>query len=328
MLFYSSKLWGAFKLYATKRPYHTLRYQSTDGHVSYYQRNAGELVLSTKYEIQPIVAGKPNDHYFVVDSIYGENILIYQTNNFYNSMPFVPMGNIYYGKLGDKKIYPLSAPGYIPNLQLKDTWVSLYNGEEKAIHLKSLGNQEFDFIIKMNKKNKYLHIPNVAMLDVANVLFTDMNHERKMAIMKLNRYDKFIHPVYISEMDDTIQLCFREKILYAMVVGNNKTKIMEFKIDEKMNVSKAIVLYTSDKQDFATIECTTKENSIYFLKNIANPTTSEYYTMELTPYVLNTVTKELTSIEITSPVKIVPDSLFRMGASLFITSGDKYYVNE
>lgn len=302
-----------FKLYAVKRPFHTLRYQTSDGYLSYFQRKNAELVLSTRYEINTILTGKENDHFFVYDSAIGENIIILQMDNFYNKTNHIPDGQIYVGKLGSKDLVKKQR-GSAPRLQLVDQWYSYYYHPTKTIYYKSFNNQEFNFQVKLNAYSSYGHIPQTYMINQTNAIYTDINKQGKSAIMHINKILASINPIYVSKMNEDIEICLESSRLFVLVSSENSSRIFYQDFDKQTKLSAPIEIYKNDRANFGSLVCDYKKDQVFFITENAQGDN----------VISKILVKEKKEEIIIS--EFGPDSLWRMGTELIMSSGDKYYV--
>lgn len=321
--FHWVKAGESFKLYENKRPNSTLRYQTSDGYISYYQRNTGELMLSTKLEVHSLLNSGLNEHFFLSDSSFGEKIIISSSQNFYTTSAFVPMNELYYSVIGEKTVGKIADLGFAPRLHLKDTWVSYYQHKFKIVKFHSFTNQELNFQVKLNKNTQYLHIPTTLMLDSNTVLFNDINNQRKFALMKLERSTQTIVPIYLTNLNEEMNLCQQENTIFMMMTSSSGTKLYKMDFLGNNQFSNPKEIYSSNFPEHPQFICDS-ENAlgvIYFLKDISMLGSKEYR-----PYKLDVIKKELVEIPIKSNGLVSIDSMFRMGKSLFVSSGEKYYV--
>jgi len=133
--FASSKL----PVLAMKQSINNLRYFSSDGKFTLYQKRSGDLLISTNFKVSEILKGIPGTNYLVSASNTKKKMIVSQ-NNYYSS---------YFSQREKEKLFTLDygtnkvteiGEGTSPKLHLNDSWLSYYNSYTSTLHFKNIQN--------------------------------------------------------------------------------------------------------------------------------------------------------------------------------------------
>ncbi len=306
---------------STKQDISNLRFISSDGKFTYYQKSSGSFLLSTNYKVKESIKLSQNTHFQVKTSQARKWVIVsanedYQT--YYSPQSLWKIYKIPFGKSQSKFI----GKGLAPLLHLNDEWISWFNPFERKIHFINLNKEALKFSIPTaNIKNPYF-IPEVIMLDNNRILFTDINKKGFPGILlfeinsrKITLFQKFETP------NIKLEICRKNKHIYVARYGFDNIEqasvIRQIK-SSSLDYTKSKLVYQSNKNDIGQMICHISDDFIYFIKNISNSNGKIIYEVAQ----LNTTNKQ---------VKIISDisfatQLLEMDGHLLLPYNGSYRV--
>ena len=266
----------------TKQEISNLRFISSNGKFTYYQRKSGSFVLSTNYNVEESIKLSTNTHFQVIASNKKRWILVSANENFQTHYSLRKSLKIYKIPFGKSKSQ-LIGQGQAPQLHLDDEWASWFLPKEKKINFFNLNQAGLQFFIPItNIKNPYF-IPNVLMINNNQILFTDLNEKGFPGILlfeknakKISLFQKFESP------NIGIEFCQKKEKIYIIRYGlDNITKATTIReiSHEKLDYTKSKLIYSSDKNDIGQMTCQISKDSIFLLKTFL--TEKKTYFMKL-----------------------------------------------
>ena len=305
----------------TKQEISNLRFISSDGKFTYYQRKSGSFVLSTNYNVEESIKLNKNTHFQVRASNIKKWILVSANENFQTHYSLREPLKIYKIPFGKSKSQ-LIGQGLKPQLHLDDEWASWFLPKEKKIIFFNLNKEGLQFFIPItNIRNPYF-IPSALMVNNNQILFTDLNEKGFPGILffeknskKITLFQKFESPNIGTEF------CQKEKKIYIIRYGLDNvmksTTIREIR-PENLDYTKSRLIYSSDKNDIGQMACKISKDSIFFIKNISGQEGNLLYEVAQ----LNTKNKE---IKIISDVSFATQ-LLEMDGNLLLPHNGNYKV--
>ncbi len=305
----------------TKQEITNLRFISSNGKFTYYQRKSGSFILSTNYNVEESIKLNKNTHFQAKASNAKKWILVSANENFQTHYSLRNSLKIYKIPFGKSKSQ-LIGEGLEPQLHLGDEWASWFSPKEKRIKFLNLNKEGLQFSIPIaNISNPYF-IPRTLMLNNNQILFTDLNEKGFPGILlfeknvkKIGLFQKFESP------NLGIEFCKKNKKIYIMRYGldslEKSTTIREVN-PEKLDYTKSKAIYSSDKNDIGQISCQVSTDSIFFIKNVSDQEGNLFYEVAR----LNTKSKE---IKIISDVSFATQ-LLEMDGNLLLPHNGNYKV--
>ena len=299
--------------FITKQDASNLRFVSRDGKFTYYQRRSGALLMSTNYNVKKILQGKMNSHYLVASSPTRKKLLITEDENFHTFLSLRKLKKIYTANFDGDNL-TLLGEGVNPRLHLDDSRVSFYNPYKKIITIARAhiaGSQHHINI--MAGRNPYFY-PQIAMLDVNTIFFTDLNKRGLPGIIKYSKNDKKLVNIYkIPTQNKKIELCKK----------GNQIIVGEFGLDPIESHShislltppeyKRTIVYKSEYNDVGNMVCSIKGNFVYFIKRLSSGTEAARLNLESR------------SVEIISDISHATQ-IVDMDSNLLLPYQGKYYI--
>lgn len=307
----------------TKQDIRNIRYVSSDGKYTYYQRANGSLQFSTNYKVTPVIEREPNTE-FTVKAGDAKKFLLVEINSKYHTY-LAPRDSqeIYlltYGTADAKKV----ADGKMIGLHVEDKWFSYFNTFNKLLTIQSPLSEKLKHQVKLaNNKNPYF-IPEVIMTDTDNALYTDINKEGVPGVLtfKLNsKKIKLLHKS--SSLTKRIELCLNKQDVYIMEYGldplEKGTTIYKLNSAE-LTMTKAKAIYTSEENDLGSLVCQLNSENLYFIKTFRNSTGKlTYDAFKIS--VDGKKTERLSTVNFAT-------NIFLLDQKLLLPYQDKYYIIE
>lgn len=312
---------GASKLpvLTTKQDIKNIRFISSDGKFTYYQRGNGSLQFSTNYEVKEVIKLKPQTHFNLLVTNDKKYILVEAFEDFHNYLASRANGKIYLLKYGTSDIQEVGE-GKIIGLHLKDQWFSYYNSFKHELTLQSTLSSTLKHTIKLaNIKNPYFS-PQVIMVDTDTILYTDINKDGIPGILRYKLNAGKVNLVYKADSINTaLEMCFSQSgylMSYGLDPLNKGTKI--FEIDTKAYQVKENPLYQSPENDIGSLICEFENESLYFIKTTRQ--SDGKITFDATEFSLESK-KEKTLSDI-----FFASTLLKMDEMLLLPYQDKFYI--
>lgn len=274
-LSYSYQLWGQsvqnskLPILTTKQDISNIRFISKDGKSTYYQRGSGDFLLSTNYKVEKILEGKQGSQYEMIGSTARKFLIVTQQQEFHTFYGIRLLPKVFKIDFGGATARELGA-GLWPMLHQEDMWLSTFDPTKRELQFTNLQTPALTFAIKLyNAANPYFK-PQVAMTNGNTILYTDLNKEGIMGILKFELSTKKITPLFKADaVDQKLELCFANNYLYVGQFGKISSKtgsqISVMKSDN-LDFSKRDIIYESALNDVGNIVCDYDPKKIYFSK--------------------------------------------------------------
>lgn len=306
---------------ATKQSVNNIRFLSSQGKFTYYQRRSGSLLLSTNYKVSELLSAKKGTSYEMVSSPNKKRILITQNKNFHEFLSIRNPKTIYsvdYGEVKTKEI----GKGISPAIHLNDTWASFYDSYKRTLFFQNINSESLKFSIKLsNKKNPYF-IPQSLMIGSDLILYTDVNKNGFPGVIKYDRKNNKFFPIHkLPSQTTKIEICkYKDSILIGEfgLDTTEKTSIISMLPSINTPIEERVILYESTKNDIGNMVCDIKGEFIYFIKNVTSDSGKLLYEAAR----LNVKSKK---IDIISDVSFA-HQIINMDGKLLLPYQGKFYV--
>lgn len=306
---------------STKQSVNNLRFISSNGRFTFYQRRSGSLLLSTNYKVEEVLKGTLGTQYTVSGSKEKKYQIIEQSLNFHTHLSIRKLKKIYVTPYG-KNSTTLIGEGIDSQLHLNDTWVSFYNPYKHLLLFKNIQSPSVSFEIKLqNSKNPYF-IPQRVLINNTVVLFSDLNKNAIPGLISFNRKTgKSTLLIKAENVQMRYELCSTEESIF---IGNyslsKKTPFSSISKYKKVdfNLGKGRIVYDSNKNDLGQMICNHTKGKVYFIKDMSE----EYGGAGSEACEIDTATKK---IKILSSLKWV-NSIINMDDRLLLPYRGSFYV--
>ncbi len=250
----------------TKQDIKNIRFISSDGKFTYYQRSNGSLQFSTNYKVTPVIKLAPKTHFNLIVSNEKKYILVEAYEEYHSYFAARGSAKVYLIKYGTAEIQEIGQ-GKAIGLHLQDKWLSYYDSFNHSLTLQSTLSSNLKHTIKMaNIRNPYF-IPQATMVDDDTFYYTDINKSGIPGLLryKLNASEvKLVHKE--KSPNQNIEICYKDK-LYVMTYGFDPLeKGSQIRIlDIEKNQITPQSLYSSQENDIGTLICEFKDH-LFFIK--------------------------------------------------------------
>ncbi len=257
---------------ATKQDIHNIRFISSDGKYTYYQRSSGDLILSSNYNIRSVLKGQKLTQYKVYGSKWRKKIIISVSGDYHYYYNIRQLNKLYQVEFG-KNEAELLGMGTNPTLHLNDSWISYFNPYNRKIHFQNLGHKELQFEISLANKINHYFVPSVVMPDNKTVIYTDLDEKGLPGIMRFSINNKKFDLILKGKTHMAkIELCLDNNKLYVGHFGigkRNQSSTIQV-IDKITNITmkNSRKIYHSDLNDIGNIICSMADNNLYFVKSL------------------------------------------------------------
>ncbi len=253
----------------TKQDKKNIRYISDDGKYTYYQRSNGIFQFSTNYKVEEVIRLSERTQFNLLATSKHKFLLLEADEHYNDYLSLKSKPQLYIIEYGTKNIKKIGE-GIAIGLHLNDQYLSYYDPNTRSITLLNHLNPSIKTNIKLaNSKNPYF-IPQVVMLDVDTIVYTDLNKDGIPGIL--------IHKVNSSKTSvleklDTpnkqIEICLNEDKLFIGEYGldpltNGST--ISFLTGSKLNIESKKIIYQSEENDLGSMKCSLDNKSLYFIK--------------------------------------------------------------
>lgn len=309
-------------LFITKQDIRNIRFISSDGAMTYYQRANGTLQFSTNYKVKEVLKLAPLTQYMLDVTPNKKTIAIQADEHFHQAPSLRRSRSIYlmdYGTSEAKKV----ASGIMIGLHGQyDQWLSYYTPYSRRVDLMNTVNNKITHQIKLSPKTNPFFIPQVAMIRTDLFVFTDIDNKNRYGIRLFNNINNTTTTLYkSSENHKRIDICKNDQYLYiresAFDTVNSGTRITSIPIDQ-FKIDQQKFIYQSPHNDIGQLECKLTKDTLYFIKTLKSK--AGKYTFEAAK--LNVKTKKT---DIISDVKFAT-SLVTIDNKLLLPYQGKYYT--
>ncbi len=303
----------------TKQSVSNIRFLSSDGRFTYYQKRSGSLLYSTNYKVQEILKSEIGTEYSLIASPSRKKIVILQRPNFHSFYSIRAKSNMYlmnYGENIAKKI----GSGNNPQLHLEDNWLSYFDHYSKTILFENTVNSVLKFSIKLNNRINPYFLPQVIMADDDTIFYTDLSENGEVGLLQFKRSTNKSEIIFKAK-SSTIraEICLHQKALVLGLFGihhsSNGSSLNMWNLPSS-DFSKKEIIYTSELNDIGHMICNL-DNTIVFVKNFGNPQlpTQDVASIEVT-------TKKISQL---TEMKTI-STLLNMDGILLTQDKGKYYI--
>lgn len=307
----------------TKQDIRNIRYITSDGKFTYYQRTNGSLQFSTNYKVTEVLKRDDHSDYKLYPGPAKKYILATVNPTYHTYLAARESQEIHLIEFGTSNARKVGE-GKVIGLHSDDSWFSYFNSFTKILTIQSPLSDTLKHEVKLaNTKNLYFE-PELVMPDNDTAVYTDLNKEGipGILIFKLNsKKIKLLHkgpgPTYKYE------LCLNGDNLFIMEFGldplTKGTSI--YQLDpKKLSFKDAKVIYSSEENDLGSLKCNVNSENLYFIKTFRSSTgklTYDAFKFDL---------KEKKGKRI-SDIKFATN-LIIMDTKLLLPYQDKYFILE
>lgn len=304
----------------TKQSINNIRFISSEGKFTYYQKRSGSLIYSSNYKVHEMIKGPIGTEYTVTATENRKKIVISKNETFHTYYSLRAKESIYLANFGEIEIKEIGT-GSNAKLHLDDSWVSFYDFYSKTIIFESTTNSATRFSIKLNNKLNPYFSPQVIMSDENNIYYTDLGDSGAVGVLRYQRnsnQSELIHK--LTDPMIRFEMCLKNKELILLEVGinssNTGTTIRSLPLPaENFKFTKNI--YSSNVHDIGHMVCNFSPENIIFIKNSGNNLQVKADVFEL-----NLTTQNLKPLSDFFTVS----SLINMDGILLVLDKGKYYV--
>ena len=256
----------------SKQELSNIRFVSNDSSFTIYQKNSGDLFLSTHYAVKKILSSEENTQFNLHREVNSPYILITKKSNYNQNFNPNQEHELFFLAYGKDKIEKLGI-GITPTSHLNGEFLSFYKPSVNKIilHKKTLPTNTFD--IPTNKPTNPFFRPQAIMLDPENIIFTEQNSSGIGQVIFYNLKTQTKKSIFQNKnYQFRLELCRIEKNLY--VFESNYLESAETHstfINLNLNDSnKNKVIYESNLIDIGNIICNFDKDSVLFIKNFGS----------------------------------------------------------
>ncbi|OUR98937.1 hypothetical protein A9Q84_05865 [Halobacteriovorax marinus] len=306
---------------STKQSINNLRFISSNGRFTFYQRRSGSLLLSTNYKVEEVLKGSIGTHYTVSGSKERKYHIIEQSLNYHTYLSVRKLKKIFITPYG-KNSPILMGEGIDSKLHLNDSWISYYKPYQHILVFKNVETPSISFEIKIqNIKNPYF-VPHRVLLSSTVVLFSDLNKNGTPGLISFNRTSgKSLLLIKAENVQMRYELCSTDQHIYIGNFSLNKlnpfSSISLYK-KANFNLGKGRIVYDNNKNDIGQMICNHTKDKIFFIKDMSE----EYGGAGFEASVIDTKTKK---VKILSSLKWV-NSIINMDERLLLPYRGSFYV--
>lgn len=268
---FAQELKESLPVLKTKQSLNNIRFISSDGKLTYFQRRSGDLQLSKNYLNYEVLKNEKFTEYFMSASEAKNKMLIEVDKSFHTQMNHFKKNEIYIMDYGASKPEK-AAEGSFPKLHMKDRFFSYFDAKKKTLFYHSTSDLKQLFSIKLNNKLNPYYIPNTDMITNYDIVYSDINSAGQNAILIYSALEKKSKPIYKSTLPGgKVDYCILGKNLYVgeFSFGDipNASKIFEIPLYNNEGFKKNKIIYQSQQSDIGNMNCS--ENTIYFIKTLS-----------------------------------------------------------
>ncbi len=305
----------------TKQDKRNIRFISDDGKFTYYQRSNGLFQFSTNYKVEEVIRLADRTQFNLI-STPDHNSLLLEADEHYNDyLSLKSKPQLYIIEYGTKNIKKIGE-GIAIGLHLNDQYVSFYDPNTRNLIVLNHLNPSIKTTIKLaNSKNPYF-IPQVEMIDVDTIAYTDLNKDGIPGILihKINS-----GKTQVLEKLDTpnkqIEICLNNGKLFIAEYGLDPLtsgSSISYVTGEKLDIATKNIIYQSEENDLGSLKCNLNSDFLYIVKTNRSDN--------------GKITYDAAEINIkTKDVQVLSDILFAtnlvvMDSKLLIPYQNKHYV--
>lgn len=278
-------------LLTTKQDISNIRFISKDGKFTYYQRGSGDFLLSTNYKVDKLLSGSEGTQYEVTSSMARKFLVVSQLEKYHTFYGIRLVPKLFKVEFGGGVAREIGS-GLWPKLHQADTWVSAFDPNKREINFVNMQTPTLQLSIKLyNSANPYFR-PQVIMPSEGTILYTDLNKEGVVGVLKFELSTKKITPLYKADApDQKLELCYHAGYVYVGQFGKISSKVgSQISIMKATNIDfgKRDILYESNFNDIGNLICDYDKTKLFFSK------TSEQHSYDIAS--LEVATKKITQV--------------------------------
>lgn len=279
-------------LLTTKQDISNIRFISKDGKFTYYQRGSGDFLLSTNYKVEKLLEGSEGTQYEVISSSERKFLVVSQHEKFHTFYGIRLLPKLYKVDFGGFTAREIGK-GLWPSLHLNDTWMSAFDPNKREILFVNMQTPTLQFSIKLfNGANPYFR-PQVVMPTGNTILYTDLNKDGVVGVLKFELSTKKITPLYkVDAADQKLELCYHAGYLYVGQFGKISSKMgsqISIMKASSIDFGKRDIIYESNMNDIGNIVCDYDKTKLFFSK-AADRHTYDIASLEVSTKKVNLVT--------------------------------------
>lgn len=319
-------------LLKTKQSLDNIRFISSDGKFTYYQRRSGDLQVSTNYSNEVVLEGAKFAEYSISSSEAKLKLVVERDNDFHTNLSHLKLNDIYTVEFGGSKAN-LIAKGRSPKLHQKDQFLSYYIPEEKSLMLRNLSLDKKPLKIRLLNPVNDFFSPKVFMPTPNDIIYTDINQNGHEAFLMRSIFDQKTQTVYKSAYPGSkLEACLIDDALYIGEFQRGSSpggsRILKMPLYGNEAFKNFTILYQSDQADLGNMVCQREtgkgDGKIYFIKTVAlqkelNLKETEIASLSLKETSGNTKIEILTNLE-----RIT--QLIQMDSMILAVLRGKYYI--
>ncbi len=254
----------------TKQALDRLLFTSSDGKITYYRKNSGELQLSLNYKVATIMKSPANTLYQITSDDKEKFIAIEQIISPHRVMNYFQNNRIFVAVLGKATKAKLVGQGTSPQIHLDGKWMSYFDKVKNEINIVSLVNDTVPpKIIQIKNKLNPFFIPKVKVLTPEHILYTDINSKGYEALLMYSLLDKSFETVFKSKNPgNKVSYCESsgELLIQETPIGSVKSssQIIQLPLYNNTGFKNTSILYSTEFADIPGIVC--HKDKVYFVK--------------------------------------------------------------
>lgn len=269
---------------ATKQSEERIRYQSSDGKYTFYQKRDGGLALSQYLKTSEILTNPVGTQYLVLGTKDEKTFLVLVKNNFHQENS-IRSNWIIKKYLPEEGIFNDLGEGVGAKFQMDDQWISFYNFYSKKVEIISLANNLLSFGFKVQSAFSSYFVPQVVVLDNNSVIFTDQNEKGESGVVLFTKSEGKFSTLYKNQSPlHKLELCkVKDQIAighFPMPSVNSHSIIKTIKVNDihtKSPVPKTV--YRNSFADLGQMKC--DKDKVMFIKTHKNDADRRYFETDL-----------------------------------------------
>ena len=257
-------------LFITKQDIRNIRYISLDGSMTYYQRSNGSLQVSTNYNVREVIKLNERSQFLVFVSPLKKHTVISHQSEPYTMASSRWMNKLFLSPYGTTKTKEIGEGLFIDFHGKQDELISYYVPTRKKIIILQVSNLKKKAEISIIGGLNPYFLPEVALINEKNILFTDQNKKGISGLRLYNFKSKKSSLFYKAQSSSTkLNICRNSESLYLWESSFNNnlpgTRITSIPL-KKFNRDEQKFVYQSNLNDRGNLICNKSEDHLYFIK--------------------------------------------------------------
>lgn len=255
--------------FITKQALNKIRFLSSDGKITYYKKNSGELQMSTNYKVKNILSFPKNTEYTISVSDEKLKTAIEVNKYFYQKNNFNLEREIYVKNYGVTDEPQKIGMGIHATLENGDKNLLAYSQKKKSIQNFNLLNNQTKEVTLQNKLNPFF-IPHYTLITPNDLVYTDINDKGFSAALLYSFTDNSFKTIYKAKSNQNkIEFCRIKENLFLgefPIVGLEKiSRIYKIPLFNNPNFTKKELIYSNEVSDIGNMTCL--KDRIFFVKS-------------------------------------------------------------